>query len=65
MQLHYDERTNANARKQMTYLLTWGPRPVEIKCLVILGEIIQPVQPPSQHLINVSSPVLNYVIQQR
>jgi hypothetical protein len=53
MQLHYDEHTNANARKQMTYLLTWGLRPIEIKCQVMSGEIVQPVQPPAQHLTQV------------
>jgi hypothetical protein len=29
------------------------------------GEIIQPVQPPTQHLTQVLSPVLNYKIYQR
>jgi hypothetical protein len=49
---------------KMTYLLTWGLGALKITCWMMSGEVIQPVQP-FDHLIKVSPPVLNHVIQQR
>ena len=49
---------------KMTYLLTWGLGALKITCWMMSSEVIQPVQP-FDHLIKVSPPLLNHIIQQR
>ena len=51
---------------KMTYLgpTYLGPEAHGDQVLKMLGEIIQPMQP-TDHLIKVSPPMLNYVTQQR
>jgi hypothetical protein len=48
----------------MTYLLTWRSGPCGNQVLWMLGEIVQPVKPPAQHVTQVLYLVLNYTIYQ-
>ena len=55
---------DANARKQDDLPTYLGLEAHGDQMLWMSGEIVQPVQP-LDHLIKVSPPVLNYIIQQR